>query len=81
MFVAKTESGNACPTSASSASATTTETIAKSSGINPATTEPKTTNRTISAAGKPNPSSPFSRSSPASVSKSASSVNSPVIVT
>jgi hypothetical protein len=55
------------------------ETIASSSGINPATTDPKTINKTISAAGSPNPSSPFFRSSPASVSKSASSVNSPAI--
>jgi hypothetical protein len=81
MFVANTESGNACPTSATSASATTIETIANSNGISPATTEPKTINSTISAAGNPNPSSPLRRSSSASVERSASSVNSPVIDT
>ena len=81
MLVAKTDSGNACPTSASSASATVIETIANSNGTSPATTEPKTINSTINATGNPNPSSPLRRSSSASVEKSASSVNSPVIET
>ena len=67
MLVANTDSGNACPTSASSASATVIETIASSNGTSPATTEPNTINSTISAAGNPNPSSPLRRSSPASV--------------
>ena len=79
MFVANTESGKACPTIATSASATAMETSAISIGITPARTEPKTIRRTISAAGSPNLSSPFLRSSPASVEKSASSVSSPVI--
>ena len=79
MLVANTDSGNACPTSASSASAIVIATIAISNGTSPATTEPNTISSTISAAGSPNPSSPFFRSSPASVSKSSSSVNSPVI--
>ena len=57
-----------------SPSATTIETIAISSGISPATTAPKTSSRMISAAGSPNWSSPFSRSSCESGLKSWSSV-------
>jgi hypothetical protein len=81
MFVANTDSGNACPTSDSSPSATVIEMIADSNGTRPATTEPNTISSTINAAGNPNPSSPLRRSSPASVSKSDSSVCSPVMVT
>ena len=81
MLVANTDSGNTCPTSASSASATVIEITANSNGTSPATTDPNTINNTINATGKPKPSSPLRRSAPASVSKSASSVCSPVIVT
>ena len=81
MLVAKTESGKACPTSAVSASATVIETSDSRTGISPATTEPKTINRTIRRPATRNPSSPFSRSSSARVDSSASTVNSPVIVT
>ena len=42
----KTESSNCCATSAVSPSATTIATIAISSGTSPATTVPKTSNRT-----------------------------------
>ncbi len=81
MFTTKTESSNCCARRAVSPSATTIETIAISSGISPATTAPKTSSRMISAAGKPNWSSPFSRSSCESALKSWSSVSSPVIET
>ena len=53
-------------------------TIAIRSGTSPATTAPKTSNRTMSAAGSPNLSSPFSRSSCERRLKSWSSVSSPV---
>ena len=55
-------------------------TIASRTGISPATTAPKTSNSTISAAGSPKKSSPSFRSLFESVRKSSSAVNSPVIV-
>ena len=63
MFVTKTESSKTWPTSAVSARATTIETSASTSGMTPATTAPKTSRSTISAAGSPKKSSPFCRSS------------------
>ena len=63
MLTRKTESSNCCARSALSPSATTIATIAISSGTSPATTAPKTSRRMMSAAGSPNLSSPFSRSS------------------
>ena len=54
MLVANTDSANACPTSASSASAIVIATIAISNGTSPATSEPNTISSTISAAGSPN---------------------------
>ena len=58
----KTESENPREMSATSPSATMIERIAISTGTTPATTAPKTRTRTISAAGRPNASSPVSRS-------------------
>ena len=81
MFTRKIESSNCCARSAESPSATTIETIAISSGTSPATTAPKTSRRMMSAAGRPNLSSPFSRSSWESRLKSWSSVSSPVTAT
>ncbi len=81
MLMTKTESSNCCATTAVSPSATTIETIAMSSGTSPATTAPKTSSRMMSAAGRPNFSSPFSRSSCESRLKSWSSVCSPVTAT
>ena len=65
----KTESSNTWPTIAVSASATTIERSASTSGMTPATTVPKTSSRTISAAGAPKKSSPFCRSSSESVAE------------
>jgi len=63
MLTTKIERSNACPTIAVSASATTIETIASSTGTRPATTEPNTSSSTIRAAGRPIWNSPFCRSS------------------
>jgi hypothetical protein len=63
MFTTKIDSSNCWLTSAVSPSATTMDTIDIKSGMSPATTAPNTSSRMISAAGKPNLSSPFSRSS------------------
>src|SRR3990170_5114376 len=79
MFTTKTESSNCCATSATIPRATMIETIAINSGMSPATTAPKTSRRMTSAAGRPNWSSPFSRSSCDSRLKSWSSVRSPAI--
>ena len=81
MFTKKTESENAAAIGAQSPSATTIEMIAIASGISPATTVPKTINSTISAAGRPNSSSPDLRSCWERSLKSWSSVPSPVIAT
>ena len=58
----KTESENPSEMSATSPSATMIERIAISTGTSPAKTAPKTSTRTMSAAGRPKASSPFSRS-------------------
>ena len=81
MLTRKTESSNCCARSALSPSATRIETIAISSGTSPATTAPKTRRRMMSAAGSPNLSSPFSRSSWERRLKSWSSVSVPVTET
>jgi hypothetical protein len=78
MFTTNTDNSNSCASRAVSPRATTIATIAISSGMSPATTAPKTRSRMISAAGSPNLSSPFSRSSCERVLKSSSSVFSPV---
>ena len=57
------------------------DTIAISSGTSPATTVPKTSRRMISAAGRPNFSSPFWRSLSESLLESWSRVSLPVIPT
>ena len=54
MFTMKIESPNSSERSAVRPSATMIDTIAIRSGMSPATTAPKTSTRTISAAGKPN---------------------------
>ena len=79
MFWVKTDRSYTCPRRATSASATTIETIASMSGTSPATTAPKTSSRITSATGAPKKSSPFLRSSSDASSSSASDVNSPVI--
>ncbi len=81
MFTTKIDRSNGWASSAVRPSATTIETIAISSGTSPATTAPKTSRRMISAAGSPNCSSPFSRSSCERRLKSWSSVWSPVTET
>ena len=81
MLITNTESSNCWATSAVRPSATMIETAAISSGTSPATTAPNTSSRMISAAGRPNLSSPFSRSSCESTLKSWSSVSSPVTAT
>jgi hypothetical protein len=81
MFTTKTESVNPAATIAHSPSATTIATIAISKGISPATTAPKTSSSTISAAGSPTESSPDLRSCCERSLKSWSSVPSPVIAT
>ena len=81
MFTMKTESSTGCATSAVSPRATMIDTIAISNGTSPATTAPNTSRRTISAAGRPNWSSPVFRSCWESSLKSWSSVSSPVTAT
>ena len=73
-----TESSNCCASSVARPSATTIAMIAIKSGMSPATTAPKTRSRMMSAAGSPNLSSPFSRSSCERRLKSWSSVSVPV---
>ena len=62
MFTTKIESSHSWATSAVSPSATRIDTIARTIGRSPATTAPKTSRRTISAAGRPKRNSPSSRS-------------------
>ena len=81
MLTTKNETSQTWPTSATSASAKTIETIASRIGTNDATTAPKTSSSTTSAAGRPKKSSPSFRSLLESVRKSSSAVNSPVIDT
>ena len=78
MFTRKIESSNCCARTALMPRATSIETTAISSGMSPATTAPNTSSRMMSAAGRPNWSSPFSRSSWDRRLKSWSSVSSPV---
>ncbi len=70
MFTTKIESSNTVVTRATSPSATTIESNASSTGTSPATTEPKTSTRITSAAGRPNWNSPVLRSSSERVLKS-----------
>ena len=81
MLTTKNETSQTWPTSATSASAKTIETIASRIGTNDATTAPKTSSSTTSAAGRPKKSSPSFRSLLERLRKSSSAVNSPVIET
>ena len=81
MLTTKNETSQIWPTTATSASAKTIETIASKTGTSDATTAPKTINSTTSAAGRPKYSSPSFRSLFERERKSSSAVNSPVIVT
>ena len=81
MLTTKNETSQAWPTIATSASAKTIETMASRIGSSDATTAPKTTSSTISAAGSPKKSSPSFRSLFERSRKSLSAVNSPVIET
>ena len=74
MFRTNRLSGNACPTTAVTASATTIEMIAISIGIATPNSVPTTSSSTTSAAGSPNCSSPLLRSLAESSSRSRSSV-------
>ena len=81
MFTTKIESSHSWATSAVSPSATMIETIASTIGSAAATTAPKTSRSTRSAAGRPKRSSPFSRSLCETSLKSRLVVNSPVTAT
>ena len=81
MLTTKNETSQIWPTSATSASAKTIATIASRTGTSDATTAPKTSSNTISAAGRPKKSSPSFKSLFESVMRSLSAVNSPVIET
>ena len=78
MFTTKIERLNACASRATSPSATTIDGSVIISGMSPATTDPKTRSRTISAAGRPIRSSPCWRSLSESALKSRSIVFWPV---
>ena len=78
MFTTKIERLNACASRATSPSATTIDGSVIISGMSPATTDPKTRSRMISAAGKPIRSSPCWRSLSESALKSRSIVFWPV---
>jgi hypothetical protein len=74
MFRTNRFNGNACPTTAVTASATTIEMIAISIGMATPKSVPITSSRTTSAAGSPNCNSPLLRSLAESSSRSRSSV-------
>lgn len=77
----KKDRSTAWPAIAALPSATMIDAMAIASGTATATTAPKTSSSTISAAGRPNCSSPFSRSCRETVVKSLLSVQVPVIAT
>jgi hypothetical protein len=81
MLIVKIERLKACPSTATKASATMIDGSAMRSGSSPATTVPNTSRSTISAAGRPNWSSPERRSSSESLLKSWLTVRWPVTVT
>jgi hypothetical protein len=81
MLVTNRLSSNTCPTMATRPSPTTIEIIAISSGIDAPTTVPRTSSKTINAAGRPNCSSPVLRSDSETLEKSRPAVCSPVMCT